>query len=54
MIKILLLIFSHNIECDKPQRTNCKGPKGILTIFVESKRAFFLGNKRLLKTQIFF
>ena len=28
-------IFSRNIECDKPQGTFCKGPEGVLTIFVE-------------------
>ena len=41
MTKILLPIFSHNIECDKPQGTVCKGPKGILTMIVEPIRAFF-------------
>ena len=53
MIKILLPIFSHNIECDKPQGTFCKGPQAILTITVELIRAFFLGPESLLKTQIF-
>ena len=42
MIKILLPIFSHNIECDKPQGTIFKVPEGILTIVVEPLRAFFL------------
>ena len=54
MIKILLPIFSHNIECDKPQGTFCKGPQAILTITVELIRAFFLGPESLLKTQFFF
>ena len=54
MIKILLPIFSHNIECDKPQGTFCKGPQAILTITVEFIRAFFLGPESLLKTQFFF
>ena len=46
-------ISSRNIECDKPQGTICKGPKGILTIVLEPIRAFFLGPKWLLRTQIF-
>ena len=54
MIKILLPIFSHNIECDKPQGTFCKGSQAILTITVELIRAFFLGPESLLKTQFFF
>ena len=41
MKNILWPIFSRNIECDKPQVTICKGPKGILTIIVEPIRAFF-------------
>ena len=39
--KILWPVFYRIIECDKPQRTNFKGPKGILTITVEPMRAFF-------------
>ena len=39
--KILWPTFSRSIECDKPQGTSCKGPKGILTITVEIIRAFF-------------
>ena len=54
MIKILLPIFSHNIECDKPQGTFCKGPQAILTFTVELIRVFFLGPESLLKTQFFF
>ena len=46
-------ISSRNIECDKPQGTIFKGPKGILTIVLEPIRAFFLGPKGLLRTQIF-
>ena len=41
MKKILWPIFSRNIECDKPQVTIFKVPKGILTIVVEPLRAFF-------------
>ena len=41
MKKILWPNFSRTIECDKPQGTNCKGPKGILAITVEPIRAFF-------------
>ena len=41
MKKISWPILSRKIECDKPQRTVCKGPKSILTIIVEPIRAFF-------------
>ena len=41
MKKILWPIFSRNIECDKPQGTVCKGPKGFLVISVEVIRDFF-------------
>ena len=53
MKNIMWPISSRNIECDKPQGTICKGPKGILTIVLEPIRAFFLGPKWLLRTQIF-
>ena len=53
MKNIMWPISSRNIECDKPQGTICKGPKGNLTIVLEPIRAFFLGPKRLLRTQIF-
>ena len=33
-------IISRIIECDKPQGTICKGPKGVLTITVEVIRSF--------------
>ena len=33
--KTLWPIFSSIIECDKPQWTICKGPKGILTLTLE-------------------
>ena len=42
MKKSIVAFFSRNIKCDKPQRTICKGPKGILTMIVKPKRAFFL------------
>ena len=29
-------IFYRILDCDKPQGTNCKGPKGILAITVEA------------------
>ena len=41
MKKILWPIFSRIIECNKPQRTVCKGPKAVLTFTVEPIRAFF-------------
>ena len=33
-------IFSRIFECDKPQVTNCKGPKDILAITVEARGSF--------------
>ena len=31
--------FSRILDCDKPQGTICKGPKGILAITVEAKKS---------------
>ena len=45
--------FSRIIEYDKPEETIYQGPQAILTITLEPIRAFFLGSKRLLKTQNF-
>ena len=41
MKKLLWPIFSPIIECDKPQGTFCKVPKGILVITVEFIRELF-------------
>ena len=41
MKKLLWPFSSRIIECDKPQWTIFKGPKGILTLIVELIRAFF-------------
>ena len=41
MKKIMWPTFSRIIECDKHQRTICKGPQAVPTITVESMRAFF-------------
>ena len=45
-------MFSQFVEFNKPQKTIHKSQKDILTINVEELR-FFLGPRRLLKTQIF-
>ena len=38
---ILWPSFSRIIVCEKPQKTICKGPEGILTIVLEPLRAIF-------------
>ena len=47
-----MLFFYRIINCNKTQETIYKGPQAILTITVEFIRNFFIGPKRLLKTQI--
>ena len=40
-IKISASFFCRNIQCHKPQKTNCKGPTGTATITREVIRSFF-------------
>ena len=57
--KRFLPIFSRVIQCDNSKRTNCKGPKGILTFIVDVIRPFLQErrgcwkNKFLKKKAIF-
>ena len=40
--KIFWPLFSRIFDCDKPHKTVCSGPKGLLAITAESIRSFFL------------
>ena len=40
--KNILAYFSRIFDCDKPHKTVCSGPKGLLAITAESIRSFFL------------